>query len=676
MVLGGLLSPWLIAHLSPPTPLNPARWTVLVPGRNDGLADANLSNGTGLVDGSLLISQRSFGRSDLLMPKDSRPIGELEISLTPTSGPLYINCRNPSGFVTRIGEFAPGGWRTSASGGWTSYQGPIHIGFHDQQIWVDGAVQAVSDPGTVELTPSGATAQIQSIRLWDTSHQLWMDEDFSAKTPTLEQRLLGAMGGGLVGALFVVLGNAGWFGILLLLPAVMVLLVPYPEWRVLAERLYLVRTAPGILRISAFLAGFFPLLAGAFLASGHLSVETESDKKEWGWGLILLGVSGVVCRDLGSFLWAIPGFFWLLLPYWTGIRSGQSQRHLLLRDLPALLLVAGLGWGPGFLPALLWRLIGLLSDTRFLLEKNPRAGTDLFWILLASFPLSLESGIRSTYLREGWDSEHLKGASIGSSAAPFSLFWSSVCGNSPPTHHLYAFGGSSTGGAYQFKDDPSAFFVAQLQERLCAKGHGQIVTYNYGDSGRDSWDISQAAPALFQKNPPRIVLYYGGVNDLLTRDAPLSRKQRAAALAARSTPMAGLDALGSSSRLLTGIGLLVRPPENNPDLVVAVPLEDAEENLRALAKMTAESGGDLVLVPEYAEPYVAEQLRPYWAMEERLSKELPHVQYVDLYGMLAGNTTEELLADRNHLTRIGSMTVADRLLPVLEPLLVAEGSHE
>ena len=678
MLAGGLGAPWWIAHLAPPVALDSSRWTVLVPGRNDGMADANLSNGTGLVDGSLLISQRSFGRADLLMPHDPRPVGELELHLASHSGPIYLNCRNPGGFVTRIGEFSPTQWRTSSNGAWKPYSPPLHVGFHDQQIWVEGVSLAVSDPGTLELTPSGPTAQIQAIRLWDPQKQLWLEEDFSSTAPSLAQRFLVAMAGGLIGALWAALwaghATSGLIGgFLLLLPALGVFLVPYPEWRALTERLYLVQTAPGILRIFCFLLGLLPLLAGALLASGQLPVEGRARGGLLRWLPLLL------LTDLGAsradWRWALPGLLWLLIPLWVGRRAGQPLPKLFQRDLPALLAVAGLGWGPGLLPALLWRILGLVADTPLLLEQNPRAGTDFFLLLMATFPVSVECALRSSYLNEGWDPVHLAGASVGTEAAPFSLFWSAHCWDPPPSNKIYAFGGSSTGGAYQFKDNPGSFFAAQLHEKFCARRQGEIVTYNYGDSGRDSWDVSHAAPALYARNPPRIVLYYGGVNDLLTRDAPLTRKQRAAVLAARSAPVAGLDSLGSSLRTLTGLGLLLRPPETSQALVVAVPLADAEENLRSLAASTAANGGELWLIPEYAEPYVAEQLKPYWAMEARLATELPHVHYYDLYAALAGSP-EELLADRNHLSRIGSSTVADLLFPMLEPFLWQEAAHE
>jgi hypothetical protein len=137
----------------------------------------------------------------------------------------------------------------------------------------------------------------------------------------------------------------------------------------------------------------------------------------------------------------------------------------------------------------------------------------------------------------------------------------------------------------------------------------------------------------------------------------------------QATPpaLSGLEGLEGYSRLLTGLGLLLRPTPPTPTLVVAVPLEDAEENLRALAASTTTAGGELLLVPEYTEPFVGTQLLPYWDMEKRLATELPHVHYLDLHPVLS--TQPDMLVDRNHLSRSGSQIVADQLLPAVLPLL-------
>lgn len=680
MLVGGLSAPWWIQRLAPPVPLDPAQWTVLVHGRNDGMADGNLSNGTGQVDGSLLISQRSFGRSDLLMPKNTQAIGALELSLAPSSSPVCINYRAANGFVTRIGEFSPTAWRSNDSQNWSPRTGLLRVDFHDSQLWMDGKGLAVSEPGTIEISAGGAHTQIQAIRLWDLDKNLWMDENFSDRPLGMDQRLLVAMGGGLVGALLAALlsnGVHGLVGLGLLLPLLAAAWIPYPEWRALGQRLYLVRTAPGMLRLAAFFVGLLPLFAGTLLSTAAFSVDDRAERSFVRWIPLLVAVDLLACRELSglTLLAGLPGLLWLLLPFWVGRRADQSPDTLLLRDLPALGLVGGLGWGLGLLPALLWRLLALTADATVLLERNPRAGTDGMLLLLACLPLGMEMAIRASYLEEAWDPVHLAGASLGTEDRNFDPFWFSRCGDAPPHRTLYAFGGSSTGGAYQFKDNPNAFFVAQLHQRICARGEGETLTYNYGNSGRDSWDISQAAPALYQKNPPDLVLYYGGVNDLLTQDAPLTRKQQAALLAARSAPVNQLDALARSLRTVTGLGLLLRPQTIQQPLVAAVPLEDAEENLRSLARATGEAGGELWLVPEYAEPYVATQLRPYWEMEKRLATEIPHVHFVDIYGTLVGSP-EELLVDRNHLSRIGSTAVADLLLPALDPFLQEGDAHE
>jgi hypothetical protein len=132
------------------------------------------------------------------------------------------------------------------------------------------------------------------------------------------------------------------------------------------------------------------------------------------------------------------------------------------------------------------------------------------------------------------------------------------------------------------------------------------------------------------------------------------------------------------SRLVTGLGLLGKPPQDAlGGTVPDVPLQDAEANLRAIAKRTGEADMELVLVTEHVASEAAMQLEDYAAMEQRLAQELPRVRWVDLRAALAGRTDAELLVDRNHLSRAGAEAVADVLTPVIaEALRFSEARNE
>lgn len=664
--IGGFLAPFFVGRLSPPVPPDPAHWTVIIPGRDAGFAA--VEDRTGRVDGGLLLSLRAFGRADMLVPKDTRPLQQFQFSLLTNSDPVYVNCRSPEGRIYRIGEFKPGAWRRDQT--WIPTASAVFtVEMNEGVLWIEGQRQQniFGENGTLEIAASGKKAWLRSIRLWDTSKTLFLEEDFSGFSVNPLQRLLSALGGLFGGAL---LGGMSRFralstGILWLIPPALVLYPDYPFWQDLCERLYLLEPGPALLRLSVFALSFLPLVLAMLAKSEWLELEEEDTptKRMVGWGGWCLLVAGVGSR--GSPEWFLVGLAFLPLPLL--LRSFFSVDGLFLRDLPSQLLILFLGWKIGWLPAIGWRFFCILQDSPKMVEKNPAPGARYFFVLFLLTPFATEAFLRAGPTNEQWDSRHLLGATIGEKDQGFSPFWQSTCKN-PPRKALYAFGGSSTGGAYQFRNEPSAFFVARLHEKLCSRF--SVDTSNYGDSGRDSFDISRAAPALYAEKPPSVVIYYGGVNDLLTRDAPLTRKERFQILSARSDSLSWIDAIGQKSRLLTGLGLLLRAPENSKELVVAVPLQDAEENLRSLANETLQSGGKLFLVPEYADPQVQQALSPYWDLEKRLASEIPGVFYVDVYANFQGKTG--MLVDRNHLSREGAEALATLLQPMVENILAEE----
>lgn len=173
---------------------------------------------------------------------------------------------------------------------------------------------------------------------------------------------------------------------------------------------------------------------------------------------------------------------------------------------------------------------------------------------------------------------------------------------------------------------------------------------------------------MYAQAPPALSIFYVGVNDVLTKEGPWTRKGRAARLAEVRAGVGHLDALGARSRLLTGMSLLTRPRAKE-ELVEAVPVEDAEENLRAIVAMTTKHGGRVLLVPEWTQSAVHESMAGYTAMMARLAAQLEGVAFLDPYDA-HGRAGDALFLDRNHLGYEGSEALAATLEPRVAELLV------
>ncbi len=676
---GWLGAPWLASHLGPPVALDRGKWTVLVPGRKEGIASSAGLGGSGVVDGELVLVTRAFGRSDILVPAGEPRVGEVDIGLAPSSGTIVLNVRGEGGEVRKAVEVGPEGWRTSPGEAWKAptATGPFAIVFGATGMTVDGvATGSTINPGRIEVMPGTGSPAITALRLVGPDGAVVADEAFGPADPETSARATSGVGGAVFGALAGALARAGIGGVVELfvmaLWPTLVLLTPYATWRSLTERLYLADASPSDLRSFAFACSLAPLLGSAVLATGLLATpdaarQTGADGRRaraWAIGLALVA-SVVASRDLvgPGWLTVLPGVGFLLWPVAMARLTGRPLQPA--RDLPALAAVAVGGWGYGLLPAAFWRLLGLLADAPTLVRSGAAAGTWGFAITVLAGLLGTETAVRTSFLGKAWDPVTLAGASLDAIDQPhtaFVPFWTGDCDGTGPRRVVYTFGGSSAGGAYQFRNEPEAFFPARLHTLLCATG-ASVSSRNYGESGRDSFDAANAATALFADASPALTIVYTGVNDLLTADHPYSRREMAARRAAMGTATTTLDAIGSSSRTLTGLSLLLRPPADSPKLVAAVPVDDAEANLRTIIAATTAHGGHVLLVPEYAAATVAGTLKPYFDMERRVASTVAGAEFVDIYPGLDAAGGASLLADRNHLTREGCGVLAGILAP-------------
>jgi lysophospholipase L1-like esterase len=644
---------------------------VIVPGLEEAIADTVVTDGTAVVDGTLTLSTRSFGRRDIVTPKGLPPIGAVVLELAPWSGPLAITVRTVGGQVLQPVFLEPGGWRTPANPVVQAADGPVRVELRDGSAWIDGRPVSSADPGVVELSVQSAEtgtqgAAIRSLRFEDTGGKVLLETDFSPPDPGLVDRALVALAGAVLAAALTSLVLAApvagsLMALLLLAVPVLILLAPFSTWRQLCMQLYIVDTPAVVVRRLALVVAVVPLLGAGLLGSGLLVLGKARRALPVPVAGVVLGVVAILAsRGLTGpwLLAALPGVALLAVPLWTARRAEQPLGPVLARDLPALGAVAAGTWAFGLLPALVWRLMCLTADAPVFNRIAPRAGVDAFLITLLALPVGAEVALRGTGLPDMWARAR---ADTTDPETPFSVFWRGTCGTGTPAT-VYYFGGSSVGGAYQFRDHPEAFFAARTHTALCQTGTDRaLTTLNYGHGGRDSWDIARAAGALYDEARPTVTVLYLGVNDLLTADHPLTRKQRAARERGAST--------GGSLATVQGLALLLGPSWTDDAPVAAVPIDDAEQNLRTIARATTAAGGHLVLVPEYTQQAVAPKMAPYYRMERRLAEELDGVTWVDLDAALAENSKDTLLADRNHLTHAGSERVSQVLAAALAPLL-------
>ncbi len=662
-VVGAAGAPWGWARLGHPSSPG-AAWTMIVPGTDDALMGARSFRTSGVIDGALLLPRHPFGRSDTLVPVDKRPVATVDVELAADSGPMQLNIVPGAGSVIRLADLRRGGWRPRPDAPWQACGDVVRVELGSPAKVCGVAVGAAA--GSIEAMATAEPVRIRALALYDATGQVLVASRFDALACPDAIRALAAVVAGVWAALtLLAMGERSLLPALTgavalgALPA-MVLASPFSLWRQLAETLRLATTPPGDLKASALALSTAPLLAAALLQSGVLDVGVGPGSVA---APIAVAAAVAFLASLSTPLAFVPGLAVLLIPTWTARRAGLSPRAVLLRDLPALAMVAVGGW-PALLPALAWRMLALWADVPVLLERNPRAGTEALLLTALAMLPAAEVAARATVLDRAWSPESIAGASVGVGASSRELtpFWQDSCGD----RAVYALGGSSTGGAWQYSGDPGAFFPTVLHRGLCAAGLG-VHTLNLGDSGRDSFDMAHGVGPLFAAQPPAVVIVYAGVNDLLTAESPLTRKERAAALAERTGASRGLDAIGSRSRVISGLGLLFRPATIAGPSVAAVPVADAEENLRAVA--AAASPGRVLLVPEYATGAVGNVLDAYWAMERRLAAELDNVDFLDSYAALGDPDRSGLLADRNHLSPEGSRRLAAWIQPQVEALL-------
>ena len=231
---------------------------------------------------------------------------------------------------------------------------------------------------------------------------------------------------------------------------------------------------------------------------------------------------------------------------------------------------------------------------------------------------------------------------------------------------VVAFGGSTTGGAFQ-NDDLREFYPALVEQRLS----GEVEVLNQGVGGWTTFHIRRYAADHLAALAPDVISLYVGHNDLLT-PAPLPYEALYAAWQGGGVLRSVSDGLGRL-RAYQGLRYLLvalRPGAQR----VAVPVDHARDNLQAIVAQAEAVGAKVVLATEGLAPDPG-PLQGYFRMMEQLADASPTVSFVDTASLLHDASEGPLFVDDCHLTRRGHALVADALATELRRLRVVDERH-
>ena len=218
---------------------------------------------------------------------------------------------------------------------------------------------------------------------------------------------------------------------------------------------------------------------------------------------------------------------------------------------------------------------------------------------------------------------------------------------------IVAMGGSSTGGAFQ-NDDLDQFWPRRLEQVL---GGWEVV--NQGVGGWNTLHIRLYLESQLASLDPDVLVLYVGHNDILA-SSPVPYSQLYARYRpgrqARSNPLESL-------RLYFGLRFAVLALRDaRPGL--AVPLLDAEDNLRAILELAGET--PVLLVTEALNPDPS-PMRGYAELQARLAAETGQ-GWLDGASLLDRPGSEGLFIDDCHLTDAGHQLLATEIANALREL--------
>ena len=700
-LLGRSLAQQYGSHFFPPQSLEEDAWkqgsSLLYGSRHR----ASHGNGIYIVDHQLTLepfSQLAF--------KNPAQLKELDITLSPESSALEVSIRIRKQLVTFF--LAPTRFwdpykiehKTSGNGSFRILCTDRTISLiYDEQIYsfqvkdfVDPIPLAEQEKNVVfHLSNESESSFITQLRFKDNTDSWKIDHDYTQWDNAQSGQWYGGFIGLCIGLIYLFLFMSTnplfiniFIAVIFVVPSLWISAVPFSLWLQWIEKLYLQNHVWDLARWSLFasLLPFIGLLLGLVgigLPNTHTSGEdTHPSFLTYLWFALALLVFGLHTDELNiySLLFFVPFVFLPFALVWKGIPKGSW----LIRDLPALLILIALGWNQGILFALLYRICVGISSTRAFLAHAKIASMYLL-ILFFCTPLCAEILIRSTYLNEAWNFQTL---SMEYRAEKHSSFlhsiWEDECGDKrqSPTRIIFS-GGSSTGkNDYGFA--PEKMYPAHTHQNLCSSMDERlhIESANFARGAFDTHILARTLDPLWNISQPDILVLYFGVNDLLTREHWLTKKQREETMIQWRNNIQGLQRYTVQSRLLFGSTLLFRSLYRSDQFVPNVPLPEARENLERLVAFGQKKQTQILLIAEYTRPNLgnntddSRQLRYFAQLLEELAQQNPHIHYYPIGKDLSQYSSAEILMDTNHFSLYGHKKMAKHLAPVLQKLLSSE----
>ena len=214
---------------------------------------------------------------------------------------------------------------------------------------------------------------------------------------------------------------------------------------------------------------------------------------------------------------------------------------------------------------------------------------------------------------------------------------------------VIAFGGSTTGGAFQ-NDNLDEFYPALIDINLRST-RTPFEVLNQGVGGWTTWHIEQYIQQKQQLLNPDVITLYVGHNDILT-SVPMPYKELYPLWQRQSSSTVAKQL--SSLRLYQAFKYILVSIRGANDKV-AVPIDDAKANLKSIIQLYPNT--PIVLGSEGLSPEPG-ILFPYNQMMQALADEYANVYYVETAEALSSLPPHEVFLDDCHLTKYGHQIVA------------------
>lgn len=655
------------AALNKPSAL-PSGWDIQAPAQDEFRGTPQVGQGISVRSGRLTLYRQQLYASDVMSRDDIPAQGTLSIRLGQDSGLLAL------GFIGESTEYifldAHTLFQDSLDEtGIPSIDHGYTFSITESGIYIEPHHIAISSTNvhSIELMTAAQQSSIHAISFQKTDGSTLFEEDFTTQNPTSMNlfyicAVLGAFWGGslsLICAPTIQFFLRFFIG---LSPILVFLGLPHHFWLDLSVRMYLIESPVWILERWALGCAY---VLSIFYFSMHGRIWILHKKYNAGivhffWVGITLTLVGIQLYT--SILIGVYIAFFMFLPLLLGRIYNQPKVQL----FEIFVLSIGLLWNLSFslFILLVFRWVILLSNIRPLFMAKENRASEYAFLLLLCIPLQLEYIIRSSYLNRVWSPETLaKNTKEERRGLP--LTWSGSCEGRAETKDIRVVvsGGSSTGGIYQFKEEPTSFFTTHLHNSICQNNASfhTLTTYNYGVEDYNTQLISDQGAWLKEEHNPDVLVLYVGVNDILSKHHQQSIRERRNA----SIPLFFRRFL-YKSKLGTGLSLLFRPNIRKSDeLVPEVPVKDARKNIKQL--ISDLSPASILLVPEMASSPLQPQLEQYDVMLQQLAQKYPNVHYVQpLNDRL---NSDIYLADRNHLTREGNQWLGQKIAYTLQKIL-------